>query len=98
MNFPYHTESVSQHVDQFKPINFFWKNVGKTLIISLLNFVVCSVQKQYKSKERLGQTKIWVKKILFEPKFWVQQTLSPKYLVPKKLEFQKIFGPKNFGS
>ena len=30
MNFPYHTESISQHVHHFKPIKNFWK---KKLII-----------------------------------------------------------------
>ena len=32
MNFPCHTESVSQHVDHFKPVNFlkrkFWKKLS----------------------------------------------------------------------
>ena len=27
MNFPYHTESISQHVDHFKPINLFLKKM-----------------------------------------------------------------------
>ena len=29
MNFPYHTESVSQHVHHFKPIKQFEKNIGR---------------------------------------------------------------------
>ena len=28
MNFPYHTESTSQHVHHFKPIEFFWKKIN----------------------------------------------------------------------
>ena len=28
MNFPYHTESISQHVHHFKPIQKFWKKIN----------------------------------------------------------------------
>ena len=28
MNFPYHTESILQHVHHFKPIKFFWKKIN----------------------------------------------------------------------
>ena len=34
MNFPYHTESISQHVNHFKPIEFFFENSAK--IINLI--------------------------------------------------------------
>ena len=99
MNFPYHTEFVSQHVDHFKLTKNFDINVGKNELFSARRgWGKCWFQKKCWVKKNLNQKNISSDQD-HSPKKWTKyKNFCPQKFKVLKIWVRKKYGPTKFRS